>query len=48
MSYFTILALALLLDALLGEPDWAWKRVPHPAVLMGNAIGWLDETFNER
>ncbi|MCK8463960.1 adenosylcobinamide-phosphate synthase CbiB [Aliiroseovarius sp. S1339] len=47
MSYAAILALALLLDALLGEPDWAWKRVPHPAVLMGKAIDWLDDTFNE-
>lgn len=47
MSGAAILALALLLDALLGEPDWAWKRVPHPAVLMGKAIGWLDATFND-
>ena len=29
-----ILAAALLLDALLGEPKWLWSRVPHPAVLM--------------
>ncbi|MDE9451454.1 cobalamin biosynthesis protein [Aliiroseovarius sp. Z3] len=42
-----ILALALLLDALFGEPEWLWKHVPHPAVLMGRAIGWLDETFNK-
>ena len=47
MSGAAILALALLLDALLGEPDWAWKRVPHPAVLMGKAIGWLDASFND-
>ena len=38
--------IAMLLDALLGEPDWIWRRVPHPAVLMGRAIGWLDERFN--
>ncbi|GFE65010.1 adenosylcobinamide-phosphate synthase CbiB [Litoreibacter roseus] len=41
-----LLLLALLLDALLGEPDWLWSRVPHPAVLMGNAISWCDKTFN--
>ena len=25
-----ILALALTIDALLGEPDWLWRRLPHP------------------
>lgn len=40
------LVLAMLLDAFLGEPDWAWKRVPHPAVLMGRLIGWADASFN--
>ncbi|MDA8723042.1 cobalamin biosynthesis protein, partial [Planktomarina temperata] len=29
------LFLALVLDALLGEPKWLWSRMPHPAVLMG-------------
>jgi adenosylcobinamide-phosphate synthase len=33
------LFLALLLDALFGEPKWLWSRLPHPAVLMGNLIG---------
>jgi adenosylcobinamide-phosphate synthase len=37
---------AMLLDALLGEPKWLWNRVPHPAVLMGRAIGWADKSFN--
>ncbi|QYK41513.1 MAG: cobalamin biosynthesis protein [Paracoccaceae bacterium] len=37
---------ALLLDAALGEPRWAWGRVPHPAVLMGRAVGWLDARLN--
>lgn len=40
--------LAMLLDALLGEPKWLWDRVPHPAVMMGRAIGWLDERLNDR
>lgn len=47
MSYAAILAIALVLDALIGEPEKLWRRVPHPAVLMGNAIGWLDKGFNE-
>lgn len=37
---------ALALDALFGEPDWLWKRWPHPAVLMGRAVGWLDDRLN--
>lgn len=41
-----MLALALLLDAIFGEPDALWKRLPHPAVLMGNWIGWLDARLN--
>ncbi|MDQ2066445.1 adenosylcobinamide-phosphate synthase CbiB [Xinfangfangia sp. CPCC 101601] len=41
-----ILALALILDAWLGEPDWLWRRLPHPAVLMGRLIGRLDRRFN--
>lgn len=40
------LALALILDALLGEPDWLWSRLPHPAVLAGRAVGWLDRMLN--
>lgn len=34
------------LDAALGEPDWLWSRVRHPAVVIGNAIGWLDKRLN--
>jgi adenosylcobinamide-phosphate synthase len=42
----TILVLAMLLDAAFGEPEWLWSRVPHPAVLMGRAVGFLDRTLN--
>lgn len=41
------LVLAMLLDALLGEPRWLWARLPHPAVLMGRMIGWADARFNQ-
>lgn len=40
------LTLALLLDAVIGEPRWLWSRVPHPAVLMGRLISWCDRRFN--
>ena len=41
-----MLALALLLDGALGEPRWLWSRLPHPAVLLGRAVGWLDGRLN--
>ncbi|SNB64474.1 adenosylcobinamide-phosphate synthase [Arboricoccus pini] len=37
------LLLAIGLDALLGEPAWLWRRLPHPVVLLGRLIGWLDQ-----
>lgn len=40
------LILAMMLDALLGEPKWLWDRWPHPAVLMGRAVGALDQAWN--
>jgi adenosylcobinamide-phosphate synthase len=46
MSNASILILALLLDAALGEPKWLWDRIPHPAVLMGRAVGILDRHLN--
>lgn len=36
----------MVLDAALGEPRWLWDRVPHPAVLIGRAIGWADQRWN--
>ncbi len=41
------LALALLLDAALGEPRWLWARLSHPAVLMGRAVSALDRRLNQ-
>lgn len=37
---------ALVLDAAMGEPRWLWSRWPHPAVLMGRAVGALDRHLN--
>ena len=33
---------ALAADALLGEPAWLYRRVPHPAVLIGRAVAALE------
>lgn len=46
MSTAEILVLALLLDAVLGEPAWLWSRLPHPAVLMGKCVSWLETRLN--
>lgn len=46
MSTAFLLVCALCLDAALGEPDWLWSRVRHPAVMMGTVIGWLDKRLN--
>jgi len=42
-----MLALALILDAILGEPDWLWRRVVHPAALFGRMIDGLEGLLNE-
>ena len=41
-----ILLAALAADWKFGEPSWLWSRLPHPVVLFGRAIGWLDRSFN--
>jgi adenosylcobinamide-phosphate synthase len=41
-----LLAIAMVADAVLGEPDAIWKRLPHPAVLMGQVIDRLDKRMN--
>lgn len=46
MSQASLLIAALILDALIGEPNWLWSRLPHPAVLMGKCVSWLDHTLN--
>ena len=46
LHHFALLAAALLLDAVVGDPDFLWQRVHHPVALMGNAIGFLDRHLN--
>jgi adenosylcobinamide-phosphate synthase len=44
-TLFVVVA-ALAFDALIGDPDWLWRRLPHPVVLIGSFIGFLDRTLN--
>lgn len=48
MSTPALLAFALILDAVAGEPRWLWSRIPHPAVMMGKAVGALDAAWNRQ
>jgi adenosylcobinamide-phosphate synthase len=40
------IALAMLLDAVFGEPRTLYERWPHPAVILGRVISWFDVRFN--
>ncbi|MFK7746435.1 MAG: adenosylcobinamide-phosphate synthase CbiB [Roseobacter sp.] len=42
-----LLVLAMVVDAVLGEPKWLWSKLPHPAVLMGRVVGQLDARLNQ-
>ena len=45
-TFFVVIA-ALAFDALIGDPDWLWRRLPHPVVLIGWLIGFLDRALNQ-
>lgn len=45
--HLIVLGLALLLDRFIGDPDWLWRRLPHPIVLFGKTIGWGEKRFNQ-
>ncbi|MEM9442589.1 MAG: adenosylcobinamide-phosphate synthase CbiB [Pseudomonadota bacterium] len=47
------LLLALLIDRLIGDPDWLYRRLPHPVVMIGAMITdlerqWLHESATPR
>ena len=42
------LVLAMMLDAIFGEPKWLWDRVPHPAIVMGRVVAKLDAALNNK
>ena len=46
MNHVEILLLAIILDAVLGEPEWLWSRIPHPIKVIGQCISWFDNTLN--
>ena len=46
LAHFWMLALALVLDAAVGDPDWLWRRIPHPVAAMGRVVGAFDRGLN--
>jgi adenosylcobinamide-phosphate synthase len=43
----TLAFLALLIEAMLGYPDWLVRTIGHPVIWMGRLIGVLDHAFNQ-
>ncbi|PRD45079.1 adenosylcobinamide-phosphate synthase [Phyllobacterium phragmitis] len=42
-----VLFLALVADRLLGDPERLWRVIPHPVVLFGKAISFIDDRYND-
>jgi adenosylcobinamide-phosphate synthase len=47
MSVFLTLSVAIILDAIAGEPKIIWEKFSHPVVLMGNIINWFERNYNQ-
>jgi adenosylcobinamide-phosphate synthase len=43
-----VLLFALVVDRAVGDPEDAWKRVPHPVVLFGKGVSFFEKHFNRR
>lgn len=41
-----IAVVALVIDALTGDPAWLYRRLPHPVAIVGNVIARVDERTN--
>lgn len=41
-----LLLAALVIDAVIGDPPRLWRAIPHPVMIIGRAIGFLDAKLN--
>jgi adenosylcobinamide-phosphate synthase len=41
-----ILLAALMVDAVVGDPPWLWRAVPHPVALIGRAASFFERKLN--
>ncbi|MCZ4289211.1 adenosylcobinamide-phosphate synthase CbiB [Hoeflea alexandrii] len=46
MGHLAVLLAALVVDRIIGDPDWLWRRISHPVVIFGHALGFVDRRFN--
>ncbi len=46
VSPLWVLLLALALDAALGDPGWLYRRLPHPAAVLGRLVAALERRLN--
>ncbi len=46
MSMLICALIALIIDRIIGWPDWLFQRISHPVVAIGHLISWCDKTFN--
>jgi adenosylcobinamide-phosphate synthase len=44
--FVTLAFLALLIEAMVGYPDWLVQSIGHPVTWMGRLIGFFDDTLN--
>ena len=47
-EHLIVALIALAFDAVFGDPDWIWRRLAHPVVLIGGLIAWLDRWLNRQ
>jgi adenosylcobinamide-phosphate synthase len=45
-STLWVLLAALAIDALIGDPAWLWRRVPHPVTWLGALVDSFDDMLN--
>ena len=43
-----VLLIAVIIDRVLGDPEWLWKCIPHPIVFIGRSIGYFDRHLNSK
>ena len=46
LDHIPTLILALAIDALVGDPNWIYRKIPHPVAVMGFLISKLDLFLN--
>ena len=42
-----VLLLGMVVDAVIGEPKWVWRHLPHPVVVIGKVIQVADRFLNK-